>query len=188
MHLGGKTALELLGSAHFVPQNNTVTYIYTHGPMPERYLPSWFNTFFAQHLIHYVRAKLFVTDLGLAEHRSATFTIKIASTERALFELLSLVPGVITYQYAYLIMQGQMFLRDDLVQELLEQCSSQLLKRLFLHLAKKCALPVVERLQFNKINLGQGKRTLGKNAIVYDPEFKIMVPPLEDDGTENVEI
>lgn len=189
VHLGGKSALDFLGSSHFVPKHNNITYIYNYGVGAERYLPAWFNQFFAKHSIHYVRTKLFNTELGLIEHHTNTFCVKLASVERALFELLALVPEeVITYQHAYLIMQNQVFLRVDLVQELLESCSSQLLKRLFLHLTKKCGLPVLERLRFNNIELGQGRRTIGNKAAVYDPEFKLAVPPLENDGTENMEL
>lgn len=187
VHLGGKTALEFLGRAHFVPKGKPATYIYTHSQSPERYLPSWFNELYSQYSIRYIRAPLFITEFGLQEHQSTTFVVKVANTERALFELLALVPKVMTYQYAYLTMQGQMFLRDDIVQELLTNCTSQLVKRLFLHLAKKSSLPVLERLQLNNIDLGQGRRTVGKTATEYDPEFKIMVPPLKEDGTETME-
>ena len=164
-----------------------MTYIYTHASLPERYLPSWFNSFYAKHLIQHVRTKLFPTKVGLIEHLSTTFTVKIASTERALFELMSLVPNTITYQYAYLTMQSQMFLSVDLIQELLECCNSKLVKRLFLHLAKKCTLPVFERLNLNKVELGNGRRYICKEATVYDPEFKIIVPALEPDGTLDLE-
>ena len=131
IHIGGQTALELFGRAHFIPMTNNYSYIYVHENKTERQLPSWFVAAFSTNLIKYIRQQLFVKKVGLQNFDCSTFTIEIASPERALFELLALVPNEITYEHAYLVMQGQELLRVEIVQALLESCCSQLLKRLF---------------------------------------------------------
>lgn len=180
VHVGGLTALELLGKAHFIPLgNNHTLYIYTHGRSPNRSLPKWLTEYFKTNKFSYVPRALFSTKLGLHDLASGNFTIACSTPERALLEALVLVPKKLSFEHAYLLMEGQETLRVDLLQSLLQNCRSYLLKRLFLHLAKKCQLPWFERLNLNSIELGQGKRKIGSGAY-YDPEFKLLVPVVKE--------
>jgi len=54
------------------------------------------------------------------------------------------------------MIEGMFNIRPDLVQELLMQCKSVRVKRLFLYMAKKAKLPVLEFLDLAKVDLGIG--------------------------------
>lgn len=184
IHVGGKTALELLGQAHFIPMSeHRALYLYTHSPHPERQLPRWFTQHFSEQKFCYVSNVLFNSDLGLETMDCSTFKITLSSPERALLEVLALVPKKIDFEHAFLLFQGKETLRVDLIQELLQDCRSQTLKRLFLYLAKRCDLAWMERLNLQAIGLGQGKRKIGAGEH-YDPEFKFFVPKLSIDQEE----
>jgi len=60
----------------------------------------------------------------------------------------------------YQIIEGLQTLRPSLVQELLENCKSIKVKRLFLYMAEKANLPVLKHLKMVKINVGSGDRTI----------------------------
>lgn len=182
IHVGGKTSLDLLGRGHFIPLGDLQhLYLYTNGSDPKRQLPKWLAGYFKLPEIYYVPTVLFSSNLGLQKLDCATFEITISGTERALLEILSLVPKQVSLEHAFLLLQGQETLRADLLQKLLEDCKVQVLKRLFLYLAKKCQLPVVERLNLSTIDLGQGKRKIG-NGNHYDPEFKLLMTKLDQQG------
>jgi len=180
IHVGGKTALELMGRSHFVPLGNPTINLYTHGIHPERHLPKWLSQYFKDQVFHYIPTVLFTEKVGLQALDCSTFQISVSSIERALFEILALVPKRMSFDHAFLLFQGQETLRVDLIQTLLQDCQSQVLKRLFLYLAKQNNLPWVERLNIKLIDLGQGKRKVGLGDY-YDPEFKLYVPKIKVD-------
>ena len=66
-------------------------------------------------------------------------------------------------------------LRPDIVQNLLEQCCSMKVKRLFMFLAKKSQHPWLEKLDQNRINFGKGKRVIVKEGRL-DTQYSITVP------------
>lgn len=66
-------------------------------------------------------------------------------------------------------------LRPKSVQELLENCSSIKVKRLFLYLAEKLKHPWLYFVDLFKVDLGSGKRSLVKNGVYVD-KYKITVP------------
>lgn len=181
LHVGGKTALELQGRAHFIPFGNPTINLYTHGSHPERQLPKWFTQYFKAQAFRYIPTVLFTSKLGLQSLDCSTFQITMASTERALFEVLALISKKkVSIDHAFLLFQGKETLRADLIQALLQECRSQTLKRLFLYLAKQCELTWVERLNIKSLALGQGKRKIGGGEH-YDPEFKLFVPKITVD-------
>ena len=72
--------------------------------------------------------------------------------------------------------------RADLMQLLLEQCSSIKTKRIALFLAEKNNLSWFSELDLSKITLGSGEREIVKNGI-FNPKYKITYPKdlFEDD-------
>lgn len=181
IHVGGKTALELMGRTHFLPLGiKRSINLYNHGLHPERYLPGWFKKYFKNHIFNYTPTVLFGENVGLEEQDYGTFQITISSTERALLEVLALIPKRGTLEHGLLLLQGKETLRVDLLQALLQDCRSQITKRLFLYLAKRCQLPWVDRLNIKVLTLGRGKRKI-ENGEHYDSEFKLFVPKLSID-------
>ena len=179
LHVGGKTALELLDKTHFIPVNsNQNIYLYNHGAISNGHLSKWFTSYFNTNSFDYVTLRIFNDDTGLQDFNCGNFTIKIASAERAIMEILAVVPRKISFQHAYLLMQNQDTLRVAFLQALLEKCKIHTVKRLFLYLAKKCDLPLFERLDLSTVELGVGRRKIGGST--YIREFNIVVPNLDD--------
>ena len=98
----------------------------------------------------------------------------ISAPERAIFEVLHLVPQEQGFEEARLLMEGLTGLRPKLVQTLLEQCRSIKVKRLFLHLAQRCNHAWVKKLDLKRIKLGSGNRVIVPGGR-FDPQYRITV-------------
>lgn len=187
LHVGGLTSLELLGQSHFVPLGKTrLQFFNTKASYPKRLLPKWFTNYFEEIDVNFFRYRLFTKDSGLELYDCHNFEILISSTERAILEILSLVPNNMSLEHAFLLIEGKFTLRSELLQELLENCTSQQANRLFLHFAKRCDLPCYPKLNLKTIDLGTGKRKIAEGG-EYDPEFKLDLPPIKADD-RNIEV
>lgn len=175
VHVAGKSALELLGFSHFIPQNNRGP-LYLLGVPPTK-LPRWFLKCDWKVTIHFKTSRLFAGahDLGLTSQSFKFYSVIISSPERAILEMLHLIPGEQDFEETSLIMEGLGTLRADLVQELLEKCLSIKVKRLALLLAEKHGLPWFRKLAAARIKLGHGKRVIVKEGRL-DNKYKITVP------------
>ncbi len=92
-----------------------------------------------------------------------------------MMELLYLVPGRESFEEAGLLMEGLATLRPDLVQSLLEQCTSVKVKRLFLYLSEQSGHLWLEEIHTARINMGRGKRVIYKGGRL-DAKYGITVP------------
>jgi hypothetical protein len=100
----------------------------------------------------------------------------MASTpERAILEALHLAPKEIDLVEAFHILESLRTLRPQLMQALLEACTSIKVKRLFLFMAERAALPVRPRLNDEAIELGSGDRTPAPGG-AYVAKFGLVVP------------
>ncbi len=187
IHVGGLSALELLGRSHFVPMGaHSRIYLYANSRDVPRYLPKWFQEL--KNVTHiYVLTELFSSNLALMDFDCGSFTIQISEPERALFEMLSLVPHKMSFDHACLLMEHQHDLRSDVVQQLLEECKSQVLKRLFLYLARQFNLDFMPRVSLKNVNIGRGLRHIG-NGEVYDRKLDLYVPKMSPDIDPNQEV
>ena len=77
--------------------------------------------------------------------------------------------------HGLLLMENLTTLRPKVIQELLESCQSVKVKRLFLVLAEHVNHPWVKRLNVEKIDLGKGKRVVGKGGY-YNPKYQLSLP------------
>lgn len=175
VHPAGKTALQLQGYAHFVPLGDHYP-VWLLGSPKER-LPDWFKTHEWGVDVSYHASKLFSDsfELGLQDYNLDSFTIKIASPERAMFELLAFVPLEQSFSEAKLLMEGLTTLRPKLVQALLEACHFIKVKRLFLYLAECCEHGWLQKLLLDRVDLGSGKRVIVSGGKL-DPKYLITVP------------
>lgn len=180
VHVGGKTAFEFLGAAHFLPlgKDGDVWLFANDG----KKLPSWFIKNSAErwkHKVGYITSRLFSlplsSKLGLIEHDLGNYSVTISCKERAILELLHLVPSKQTLVDAKYLAEGLMTLRPNALQKLLECCRSIKVKRLFIFLADFCNLPCLEQLDLTKINLGKGKRRIGTGGC-YIAKHLISIP------------
>lgn len=183
IHAGGKTALELKGYAHYLPAKANRIFLY--GQRGER-LPGWFTSSDMEVSISYSATTLFPpTELkSLSEYHHKDFAIKVSAPELAAMEMLYHVPRVQGFDEAFLIMQNLATLRPDLVQELLEQCTSIKVKRLFMSMAEKLEHPWVKRLDLAKLDFGSGKRVIVEDGVL-DKQYDITVSDIMVSGDES---
>ncbi|MGO9146475.1 MAG: type IV toxin-antitoxin system AbiEi family antitoxin domain-containing protein, partial [Desulfomonilia bacterium] len=132
VHAGGKTALELQGLSHYVPlgEHRRVLLISDRAEQ----LPTWFRKRDWGVLIEHVRMSLFkkLPAEAVVQYSSGGFEIAISSAERSVMEQMRLIGSNDDVEYAYQLMEGLNTLRPNVVQELLENCSSMRVKRFFL--------------------------------------------------------
>ena len=90
-------------------------------------------------------------------------------------ECLQLSPTHYLLMDLYYLMEMLTTLRPVLLQELLENCTSLKVKRLFLYMAEKSGHQWFSALDLSRIPIGKGKRSLVENG-VFVPQYLISVP------------
>jgi hypothetical protein len=174
VHAGGKTALERKGYAHYLPARQNRVFLY--GPRGLA-LPAWFkgDRFGVEFVV--TRTNLFPAELreGFTEFQEKDFSVRISAPERAMLEMLHLVPLKVGFDEARLVMGNLVTLRPDIVQGLLEVCRSVKVKRLFLYMAENQEHAWLSQVDLSKVDLGKGKRMIVPNGR-YDAKYQITVP------------
>jgi hypothetical protein len=192
--VGGRTALELQGYAHYLSHTQNAIHLYS-----ERKLPAWLHKLpLGQSFAMHNRLRLFPVadpyqqklslDTGPSEEEIVleqglrivrwgqwSWPLVISSPERAYLELLDELPQNETFHMADVIMEGLASLSPRRMQTLLEIVQSVKVKRLFFFFAQRHAHKWLDRIDQSKIDLGQGKRVLTKGGKL-DPKFLITVP------------
>ena len=171
IHVGARTALGLQGQAHYLELNVSTVTLFA----PRKVcLPAWF-------INHNwgVKPELHNTDflpasIGVVDIEHKLFSIKASGAARALMECLFLAPQKFDLVEAYQIMESMTALRPAAVQQLLEQCRSVKVKRLFLYMAEKACQAWVKHLDLQKVDLGSGKRSVVPGG-AYIPKYAITV-------------
>jgi hypothetical protein len=174
IHVGGRTALSLKGFAHYLRFGGETVKLFARTKVK---LPAWFKNYNWKVKVKYSTAQLFATECkeGLLNYDVGEFAIKISAPERAMLELLDMVPTSETFEEASQIMDGLTIVRSDIVQKLLQDCTSIKVKRLFLYLAEKSQHKWFKDIKLKKINIGSGKRVIVKGGKLI-PKYKIVVP------------
>ena len=116
------------------------------------------------------------SELGITDVRDV-FSVKVSTPERAILEMLYLTPNTISLKETYQTLELLVNLRPKLMQELLENCSSVKVKRLFLYMAEKINHSWFSVIQTDKINIGSGKRIITKNGKL-DTKYNIVIEDL----------
>ena len=163
VHAGGRTALEYHGAGHYARFQDTVVHLFAE---PLTLMPKWFLTYPWGPGLWIKKSKFLPFNIAgsFSEIEHKEFAIRISAPERAILEMLTLVPAQQGFDEAFKIIENALTLRPSLMQELLRQCDSIKVKRLFLYMAEKAQLTVADRLLQNAIDLGQGKRVIVKNG------------------------
>lgn len=177
--VGGRTALEQQGYAHYLTA--TMREVHLYGPKrPPTWLASlpldvtfrWHNNL-----------RLFPGDADAAPEPSPvmvsaaglTLPIRYSSKERAVLELLDELPEHESFHQVDALMEGLSDLSPRRVQTLLETCSNVKVKRLFLFFADRHRHAWRSRLDISRVDLGSGKRVLVKGGKL-DSRYNITVP------------
>jgi hypothetical protein len=172
VHVGGRSALALLGRAHYLDMGTSQIMLF--GGAKEK-LPAWFMHHDWTVKLHYFPTSFLPANMGLMEFDKGSFSVKISTPARAMLEALYLSPKHQELFECYELMEGLNNLRPKVVQELLEHCTSVKVKRLFLYLAEKCHHDWLEFVDLSKVDLGSGTRSLLKDG-AYIGKYKITVP------------
>ena len=178
--VGGLTALELQGRAHYLPLSPRRR-LDLCGPEPA---PRWMNRLGLDETFRSRRTP-WLRQSGEPE-REAPFsvqlpwgdgvsTIGVSTLERALFEVLKGVPGETSFEHAELLMEGLVDLSPRRLDALLRRTRSVKIKRLFFWLAGRQGHLWAERLDVRDYDLGRGKRVLARGGRLVR-EFGFTVP------------
>jgi hypothetical protein len=182
LHVGAKTALELLGQAHFIPMQGIKRVLLFNRSNVK--VPLWFRnpqTWDAECIIY--RASLFhegSLPLGVIDRPIDGISIYLSSPERAALEILYLVPNKQSFEEASKLIETLSQLRPNLVQDLLENCKSIKAKRLFLYLADKFQHPWLSKVDVSRLDLGHGNRVIGKGGN-YDSRYQLSLPKIMEE-------
>ena len=181
LHVGGLSALNLHGLAHYLPLGGeSRIHLWNHGRGLAR-LPAWVSAIALSQQFIFHRQQLFeaaIASEGVAHlpTRVRDWTLAASSPERAILEVLSLVDDTSAgFTHAAELFEGLSALRPALVQQLLEGCASIKVKRLFLFLVTRQDAPWSRKLKINRVTLGQGKRQVTRGGRL-DVRFSITVP------------
>ncbi|SDD80317.1 transcriptional regulator with AbiEi antitoxin N-terminal domain [Bradyrhizobium brasilense] len=198
--VGGRTALELQGYAHYLAQS-PATAVHLYGPKAP---PTWVSKLpLKVHFVYHNDQRLFKNEpltKGLGslrwnvekgEARDETsfrggkvtelawgqwdWPLTLSTPERAVFELLDELPNHETFEQVDALFGGLSNLRPTRLQKLLKDCASVKVKRLFLFFADRHRHPWLKRLKKEEVDLGSGKRLLVKGGVL-DPTYHITVP------------
>lgn len=190
--VGGRTALELQGYAHYLSHAQLEVHLYSPAA-----LPAWLDKLrLGVRFIYHNSERLFGSPALLAGTASLNFDIAkskvtedfvaqpwgqwnwpltLSTPERAVFELLNELPEKESFHQVDDLFQGLTNLRPDRLQKLLRNCKSVKVKRLFFFFADRHKHAWLKRLNQNAVDLGKGDRSLVKGG-KYDRKYQITVP------------
>jgi hypothetical protein len=197
--LGGRTALELQGYAHYLPQATSRVHLY--GPKPP---PTWVEKLpLPVTFVYHNDQRLFKSGPVREHPRSARWNattgrladvagfrggdvtqlnwgqwdwpLILSTPERAVFEWLDELPNHDSFAEVDAVFGGLPNLRPDRLQNLLRDCASIKVKRLFFYFADRHQHAWLKRLRKQGVDLGHGKRMLVKGGVL-DSTYLITVP------------
>jgi hypothetical protein len=193
--VGGRTALELQGFAHYLTHAQREIYLYGDKPLPgwtdklRLETPFVFRNW--KRLFPRLTQTLPLAPLtaGMPLNSEATlhgalralpwghwkWPLVISAPERAFLEILDELPDRESFHQVDALAEGLATLSPRRLDELLAQCDSVKVKRLFLFFADRHDHAWAKRIDRNAIDLGKGKRMLVKGGRL-DTRYQITVP------------
>ena len=190
LHVGGRTAVELSGYAHYLEAGETSTvYLYGQGA------PSWLTALPSSARFELRPDRLFAGsgtgvemrrfDLRSGEASAPTrdaerkspweWSLMMSVPERAILEMMDELPQQESFHQVDAVMEGMANLRPQLLGRLLQECKSVKVKRLFLWYADRHKHSWLKHLDRSAIDLGRGKRQLVP-AGRFDARYQITLP------------
>ena len=190
LHVGGRTAVELAGYAHYLKAGETSTvYLYGQGA------PSWLTALRSSARFELRPDRLFAGsgtgvemrrfDLRSGEASAPTrdaerkspweWSLMMSVPERAILEMMDELPQQESFHQVDAVMEGMANLRPQLLGRLLQECKSVKVKRLFLWYADRHKHSWLKHLDRSAIDLGRGKRQLVP-AGRFDARYQITLP------------
>lgn len=196
--VGGRTALELQGFAHFLSHEMREVHLYGQDP-----LPGWMGKLpLPTKFVFHKSTRLFRNDpitRGLTSlsrnvqtgDRSSNdpihggfnrlpwgqwdWPLTVSTPERALFELLEELPNHESFHVVDKLVEGLASLSPNRLNKLLADCHSVKVKRLFFFFADRHKPAWLKRIDRDSVDLGSGDRMLVRGG-KFDPVYRITVP------------
>ena len=172
VHVGASSALTIQGFSHYLRLNQESLYVFTPH---KRSLPKWFLDANWDFSVHHKQTEFLPIELGLTTFDVGNNTLKISSPERAIMECLFLAPQKMDLVECYHLFEGLVNLKPKLLNELLTECKSVKVKRLFLYMAEKSGHQWFQFIKTNQIDIGKGNRMFAKNG-VHVSKYLISIP------------
>ncbi|MDR0574391.1 MAG: type IV toxin-antitoxin system AbiEi family antitoxin [Tannerella sp.] len=173
VHIGGRSALEVSGLAHYLQVNTQETTVFVESKTS---LPLWFTNNQWDTSPKIFTASLFKeNEICLTDFQDGELTLKISNATCAMMECLSLCPNQFPLTEAYELMEGLTSLRPAQVQPLLEQCKSVKVKRLFLYFAERAGHSWFKYINTKQIDLGSGVRSLANDG-TFAAKYQLVLP------------
>lgn len=171
--VGAHSALELRGYSHYVPMGKPMAFLYTDSAHK---LPGWLLQGEWDMTVSYQTSSFLGDDLlGVETQMVDGRPLLVSSPERAMLEWLNM-PHIETLLLdVYYVMEMLSTLRPELIQQLLERCTSVKAKRLFMYMAEKTNYPWVADIDKTKIDFGRGRRMIVARGR-YIKEYNITIP------------
>jgi hypothetical protein len=173
LHVSGRTALELQGHAHYLamgPKNKIDLMSYE-----SRIFPKWPKEYWGHFEMSFKKSSLLKTEKFLTKIEGAGgFNVLVSSRELAILELIEGLDLSNSLETVENYAESLNTLRPDFLQELLEECQSVKVKRVFLYISEKLNLLFVDKLNLENIDLGSGKRVVVKGGAL-DKKYNITV-------------
>jgi len=196
--VGGRTALELQGYAHFLSHEQREVHLYGQTAPP-----GWLNKLpLTQRFMFHNSSRLFHNDPITRGLTSLSWNVKtntgvssdpihgslqiipwgqwnwpltVSTPERALFELLDELPQRESFHLADKLVEGLPSLSPNRLKQLLADCRSVKVKRLFFFFADRHGPAWRKHINKDDYDLGKGDRMLVRGGKL-DPIYRITVP------------
>ncbi len=172
IHLGGESVLDLEGYTHY----------YNFGNLPRVHFygsgPSWLKRLPMQEEMVLRPCTLFKENQDAISEISQgmwQWPIKASSPERAILEALDELPNHASFSNLDKIFEGLTTLHPDQLMELLKNCRSIKVRRLFFVFSDRHQHSWRKYLDTSKIDFGSGPRALVKGGKIH-PKYHISVP------------
>ena len=174
IHIAANTALNnFYGITHNIGFRNKQQLFGYRGEK----LPKWFKNLY-ENDIEFNCTTFLPENLGMIDYNIGNFNIKIPTLERAILEMIYLVPDRFTINEAYQYIELLTTVKPKEFQKLLENCTSIKVKRLFLYIVDTIGHPWLKRLELAKINLGKGVREITKGGS-YNSKYNTIIGYIE---------
>ncbi|MDR0713114.1 MAG: type IV toxin-antitoxin system AbiEi family antitoxin [Bacteroidales bacterium] len=173
IHMGGRSALELQGSTNYLQLSFPETTLFVPGRTE---LPPWFinNKWDSDYKVF--KISILNDDmLGLTIYRDGEIEMNISNPVRAMLECIALAPTEFSLNEVFELMEGLTTLRPKQVQELLENCKSIKVKRLFFYFAERAGHSWFKYIDQTRIDLGSGNRSITPNGVLV-PKYSLVLP------------
>lgn len=173
IHVASKSALELNSVIHYgVLGKKPSVFVWTYS---KETIPTWFKKLDFNCNFSWTQSTLLKSQKLELKKQNSGFDLIISSREQAILEYIYASDLRYSFEDVTHYLEMLHSLRPDVLQKLLENCSSIKVKRTFLYLSEQLNHPYYKKLNFKKIHLGNSRYVIVKNGML-DKKYNITVP------------